>query len=269
MFRSEVELTDVLLEQVATRLSRDGASWVILTECEWDTRIPDIVLLRVNNHAMAARAAASFSRSLTRTEVSVLRVLRPDRATSLEVAHRHLGLTREHARKVLTRLASDGVVLRQKNGNYVRHADYRPLADRIVSIEVKRSAWRPALVQARAHQSAANAAYVAYDAAYRARFLAASDHFRACGIGVIEVPRDPEQRASIQIPARRSRRLQPIAAAFAMERMWAHLNGERTSTERPETRLPGGAARSVDRAPVLIPPESPRDRALRELVSVP
>lgn len=238
--------------------------WVAVRECRWLTRIPDVVLARLDVDAIDLRCTSFEPRLLSATEIRIMRQLRPDRGTSLNAVERHVGLTATHLRRLLRHLAGGEFVHRTSTGTFLRNPLFRPMADRLVSIEVKVSSWRPALVQARAHQQAAHAAYVAYDAEFTRRFTGARTHFQTWGVGMLEVS---HHRATVtkRLAPRRTSRRDPVATVFATERILGSLFGH-LPTPLPETRLPSAVARTVDRAPRLLGslPQHSRSQLLQQ-----
>lgn len=74
MARTERVLVDAVA-RYAERLSLTDGPWLVLRECEWLTRIPDLVLARVDEEALAERFSQSALRTLNETEIRVLRRL--------------------------------------------------------------------------------------------------------------------------------------------------------------------------------------------------
>jgi hypothetical protein len=128
---------------------------------------------------------------------------------------------------------------------------FQPVVTRFVSFEAKRSDWRRALSQARAHRLFANEAYVAFDPAFVRRFERNLRYYRTSGIGLLAL--GPEPRAVRRLlRGRRGRPLDSISAAQAGEEVLSRLLGL-ASTPLPQTRLPNAAAQIDDRGvPQLV-----------------
>ncbi len=242
----------VLANSVAAgvdRMQLGAGVWLALRECEWLTRIPDVVLARIDEQALVDRLGESEPRPLNETEIRVLRRLRSDRPTRFDTLVGSFPYTKVHLQRVVRDLKRSGFVHEDQRGGLVRGRHARSVADRLISVEVKVSAWRPALVQARAHQQAAHAAYVAFGFEYAHRFTKASAHFEKLGVGLLEV--DEAHAVTTRVAARRHPRRDPAASWFAAEQVLNSLLG-RDVRQLPETRLPGAAAPIVDRAPRLL-----------------
>ena len=224
-------------------------TWVLLTECALESRIPDVVLARLDVDAIWHRWHDPERRALSRTEAQLMRLLRRDRTTRLETILRRSPISSSHVRRVLAALARDGFAEGSAVTGYRRNIDLRQIATKVISIEAKRSSWRNALVQARAHQHAVSSAYVAYDATYERRFSNAAAYYRASGIGLLELCAATGTIIRRLVP-RRSPWRDASAGFYAAECVWAELLGHRI-TPLPETRLPGGVGRSERRALLL------------------
>jgi hypothetical protein len=151
---------------LADSLELSGAPWILLSQHHAESRIPDLVLARVNSEALEERLAGGQTHMLSRSEIALVRCLRADRPTSLETAAKRVYMAPASALRVLRLLEAEGYVSRARSGGYVRTLALRPLAREYVSVEAKRSDWRRALVQAVAHTSFATRCYVAFDVAY-------------------------------------------------------------------------------------------------------
>jgi hypothetical protein len=228
-----------------------GGTWVLLDEHLVAGRIPDLVMGRIDLDAFRERIRGGWGRPLSRTEVRMLRLLRPDRGTTVSWLARRLQVTSEHARKVLLELVASGFVAKMGSGSYVRAAPIRPILDRVITFELKLSDWREALIQARSHQEFADRAYVVFDDVYESRFLKAKGDFKRLGIGLISLSASTAETRR-HLRGRRSPLRRLTAVMLAAERALGRLLGE-TTIQLPQSRLPNasdGSGRQEE--PVLV-----------------
>lgn len=260
-FRTENQMYQPL-QAVAQRVAlRRGETWLLLDEHVGHGRIPDLFLGRVDITALRRRLASGCSRSLGETELRAVRALRHDRGESIDLLTARMGVSREHAREVLRVLVRDGFAKRTDSGMYRRRIPLFPILNRIVTFEAKRSDWRSALLQARAHQAYASSAYVVFDFAFAARFERTCEMYRSLGIGLIAMA--PDASYSVMTPARRSQLWNPLAFALASEMALQRLVG-RVVKPLVQTRLPSGSgANGYQAAPQIL---GPRARTLQRLV---
>jgi hypothetical protein len=240
-----------------------SATWVILHEHQVHGRIPDLVLGRLHEKALTRRLASdSWRRALTEVELRALRGLRPDRARSLVSLASDMHVGERRAQDVVRALLRDGFIERTSGGLFVRVAPVRPIFDRIVSFEAKRSDLRRAYVQARAHTMFADHSFVAFDLAYLARATTAREIYRSGGIGMVGLRTDSSW-CVLERP-RKSMLRAAIGQALAAERALARLLGTQINS-LPESRLPHGSrATESPAAPELV---GPRATALWPLIA--
>lgn len=240
-----------------------GDGWVVVTEHRGDTRIADLVLARLDEAAVEERIASGCERPLSRPELVVIRAMRNDCGTKLPTLAERTRLTTGAVMRVLRRLETDEAVERSLRGSWHPTFAYRPLVTRFISFEAKRSDWRRALAQARAHRLFANEAYVAFDPSYAGRFEQRLPYYKTSGIGLVAVGAEPRGVRRI-LRGRSGRPLDAVSAALAGEQVWGRLVGV-AATPLPQTRLPGAAAQTVDQvAPRLL---EGRSRTLARLLS--
>lgn len=263
MFTSEKEMVHPVLRAAQECFALDE-SWVAVGECAPETRIPDLLLARLDVDLIEERTSMGLLRPLSRTEVSVMRVLRKDRGTRSENVAARLGIGLPTARRALSALSADGYVERAASEAYARRIPARSIARRIVSMEIKRSDWRSALSQANAHQRFAEEAYVAFDAHYRSRFMKAVASFRVMGVGLLEV-HEEEPLWTLLAPARKTRPLDATARVMAGEKLLAALQGL-TARPLPETKLRGEMVVTSCRA-VFAPASAGSRRSLLHRVA--
>lgn len=237
--------------------------WVMLDEHQVHSRIPDLVVGRINLDVLRERIGGGWSRALNETELRALHAMRPDRGRSLPSVADHMRVTEGRAREILRRLVAEGFAERTLSGSYARRAPIRPILDSVVSVEIKRSDLLSAFRQARAHAMFADRCVVAFDLAYLHRADAMSTTYRRDGIGLLGIDADGHEWRQIVKPARgRAGRL--LGRALAAERALARLLGA-TVMQLPQTRLPGASRLTAGPgAPVLLGPAA---RAVGPLLS--
>ncbi len=224
--------------------------WLVVTEHRADTRIPDVVLARLGEEAVADRIAMGCRRPLRRLELGALLALRSDCGTALEAVASQTYVMPASIRRTLRMLEHDGFVVQTSRGNWRRTLRLRPLVSRFVSFEAKRSDWRRALAQARAHRLFSNEAYVAFDQRFAGRFERHLPYYRTSGIGLLALGPEPSTVRRL-LRGTPGRPLDPVSALLAGEEIWARLIG--VTRQLPQTRLPSAAARTSDRAePQLV-----------------
>lgn len=242
MFSSEASMLPCLADYLAQSKKYSSASWILLSQHQADSRIPDLVLARIDSAALDDRIEKGLTRALRRSEVAVVRALRTDRSTTADTAARKACLATGSAEKILRNLESEGYVSRARSG-YVRASGLRPIVSYYVSVEAKISDWRRALAQAAAHATFASECYVAFDARYSSRFTRAQRYYETTGVGLLCLD---ERTGGCRTILRSERhRTDRLSRALADERLLSALVSG-PATVLPETRLPNAAAPSVD-----------------------
>jgi hypothetical protein len=99
-----------------------------------------------------------------------------------------MGVGEQRARGVLHRLVADTFVERTLAG--ARRAPVRPILNRVISMEAKRSDLVAAFTQARAHSAFADVSVVAFDLAHRHRAVVMRDAYAREGIGLLGLVAD-------------------------------------------------------------------------------
>lgn len=252
-FPNEASMIQPLVEVALSRWAQRSPDdlWVCVTEHQADTRIADLVLARVDSDALFERLQTEVIRPLTRPELAALAALRADCGTSLALIAERTRVGRQTVIRTLKRLEADGFVERTASNAWTPRLRVRRVVSRFLSFEAKRSDWRRALTQARAHRLFANEAYVAFDAVFARRFEQGKPYFRTAGIGLFGLHADKTEVRQL-VPGRSGRPLDAISAALAGEEVLARLLGLRAKP-LPQARLPNGEARTWGRAtPTLV-----------------
>ena len=238
-FPSEGAMQTSLRRASVSIFCQTSEPWVMLDEHQIHSRIPDLVLARINIQALAERINGGWGRALSPTELRALRALRPDRGRSLASAAEEMRVGPDRARETLHRLVVDTFVERTPSGSYARRAPVCPVVDRVVAIEAKRSDLGRAFSQARAHSAYADISVVAFDLAHRGRAERCRDLYSKEKIGLLGLSAADESWEYL-LPGSRSRLVAALGRALAAERTFARLLGG--SVRRlPQTRLPSGS----------------------------
>jgi hypothetical protein len=260
-FATEAEMLPVLRDLVRTRWINKHPShtWLLLEEQQMHSRIADLAVVRLDVGAMRARAKANLLRPLRLQELRALHALRPDRGASVAVIAEQMRSSRPRAQVILRELDAEGFVSREPTGTYRRLAPAISLAQRIIAIEAKRDDPRSALRQARSHRAWTDETFVAFDAAYAARFRKLDRDWRQLGIGLVELTPDSWRLIFRCRPHRRSNRLE---SALVGERALARVLGVAVEN-RPERRLPHGHLLSDESEPIVLGSKSRWVKELR------
>jgi len=244
MFESETSMIEPLRAAALEGWAAADEPWMVVTEHRADTRIPDLVLARLNEAAVEARIKAGCTRPLRRKELAALLSLRLDCGTAFERVAAEAFVTPPSLRRTFRDLEADGFVHRTARDCWRRSVPLQPLVTRFVSFEAKRSDWRGALAQARVHRLFSNEAYVAFDASFARRFERGIAYYKNSGIGLIALGAEPGSVRRL-LRGRRGRPLDQLSALLAGEEVWARLQG--ITRQLPQTRLPNAAAPNADR----------------------
>lgn len=242
-----------LRRAVATIFCPGDEPWVMLDEHQVHSRIPDLVIGRLNLDVLAERVDGGWARALNQTELRALHSMRPDRGRSLRSVADHMRVGETRAREVLRGLVAEGFAERTEFGSYARRAPIQPVLDLVVSVEAKRSELVVAFHQARAHAMFADRCVVAFDLAYLSRAEALQASYRREGIGLLGLSAEDGRWIQVAKPAR-TRGRGVLGRALAAERALARLLGAAV-IRLPQTRLPGASRWSASPgAPVLLGP---------------
>ena len=244
---------DPLRDAITALFCPADEPWVMLDEHQVHSRIPDLVVGRIDLDCLQERMSGGWSRALNQTELRALHSMRPDRGRSLRSVADHMRVGEARAREVLRGLVAEGFAERTESGSYARRAPIRPVFNMVVSVEAKRSDLLGAFRQARAHAMFADRCVVAFDLAYMRRAEALQHVYQREGIGLLGLSAGSGQWRQVARPTRmRGQGL--LGRALAAERALARLLGMAV-TRLPQTRLPGGSRLNESPgAPVLLGP---------------
>jgi hypothetical protein len=238
-FASEMAMSDAIERAATSIFCAHEETWVLVNEHRIHSRIPDLVVARIDVDALEQRLRGGWGRPLGSTELRALRALRPDRAATLESVARQIGVSVVRTRPILNRLVSEAFAERTPTGTYARRAPIRLVVDRVITIEAKRSDLGRAFSQARAHSVFADISVVAFDLAYRRRAAGIREAYAREGIGLLGVSASDESWTYIVRP-RKSPLIAALGRAIAAERTFERLLGP-PLRQLPETRLPNGS----------------------------
>lgn len=195
------------------------------------------MLARVDRQALGRRLRAGDGRPLTQTETLAVRALRRDRGSSVKWLAVRMHVSVLYASRTLRRLVAGAYVRRTPTGSYILARAVPLIVDRVVSLEAKRSEWKDALLQARAHQSFATEAYVVFDAHYRKRFKEVAEYFRGLGIGLMALSVVGGGFETL-VRSRRSQLWSRCGHHISSERTLGRLIGSKRPSS-PQSNLPG------------------------------
>lgn len=236
-----------LVEAALSMVSRREEVWVVAPELPVSSRIPDVVLARLEPQVLERRFAHGLTRPMGIAEIRIAGVLdRRTGRTADEIAAR-LGITSRYARRIIGAMVEEGYLLNRSTGFMLSRAQ-APIVSRVVSFEAKISDWRGGLIQARAHLGFANASYLVFDRHYRARFERARPHFKAARVGLVGLSADGDHE---RLLASRGPGLNRFERAAVSEAIFGRLVGAPTEP-LPETRLPSVSAPSDDPRGAMI-----------------
>jgi hypothetical protein len=214
--------------------------------------VVDVVLAEFDEQAFQDRKGRGLIPLIGLTEASVVHALAMRRITltNSHVLANHVGVSAAHLRRaVLPNLRNAGWLRQAGTDEWSLAFPYVSPLKRIIAIEVKRTDWRRALVQAASHVEFADVTYVALDGARGPDTSVFEDAFVRAGVGLIHVtatrrtiadPLDANLRKVIA-PSRGRRR--SIARTVVAERVTAlrqsgsrsgelnHVFGRRLTTE--------------------------------------
>ena len=194
-FRWERDMIPPLAESVTDLLSASkgpGAEYV-LTEVPSASGVPDVVLARFDEDALAFRLAAGLLPVVDVTQVRTLVAVASGHRTVSGLAAA-AGITSGYLRgSVLPALAARGwVETPTKRGGEAAVTPLhvlQPIAEQLVTVEAKKAAWQRAVNQAMRHTASADSSYIALDAARAGSAIEQRAAIRRLGVGVLVVDR--------------------------------------------------------------------------------
>lgn len=242
-----------LAEAASSMVSTADEIWLLVPELTVATRIPDLVAVRVDQAAVERRIQLGLGKPLGLSESKVVTALSRRQWISTDDLAGSLGVTSAYLRQTLRSLCETGHV-RSKAGKFRLHPKLLPIVSRCISFEAKRSDWRGALIQARAHLAFANSSYVVFDSAFEARYRNAREYFKKAQVGLVSLSEDGSFR---RLLASRSSRTNAYVHSALTESLLARMQGMPRGP-LPETRLPNAVAQSADQESVMLAGRRPR-----------
>jgi hypothetical protein len=196
----------------------------VLFEIACSAGVPDLVLLDLDEEALASRAGTSML--VEPVDVRVMLALQASPAvpvTTNQLAQRVLVSTDHLRRRVLPRLVAGGHV-EDADGACRSQYQFRSLARRVVTVEAKLRNWRAGLGQATRHTAVADEAWLVLDADTCRAAAARSDWFTTYGVGLASLSSDAELTRLVEPSVNRSR--QPQRELLVERTVGLHLRGE-------------------------------------------
>lgn len=236
-----------LIAAASSMVSTHNESWVLVAELTVATRIPDLVAVRINPEAVERRLQLGLGQPVSLSESKVMTALSRRQWRSAEQVARSLGVTSAYVRQTMRSLCESGHA-RSRDGGFRLHPELSPIVSRCVSFEAKRSDWRGALVQARAHLEFANSSYVAFDQAFESRYRNARDYFKKAKVGLVRLS---DNGTFARLLASRSSRTNAFVRSAMTESLLARMQGL-PRDPLPETRLPNAVAPNACQESVML-----------------
>jgi hypothetical protein len=246
-FQNERQMHASLIAVAQSMASTADETWVFAMELPAATRIPDLVAARIHPRSVELRLELGLTRPIALSGLKAITMLsRRTWKTPDEIAA-VLGVTASYLRRTLHFLLESGYV-ESKDGAFRLHSGYLPVVSKCISFEAKRSDWRNALTQARAHLAFANSSYVVFDSAFEARFRRARPYFQTAQVGLVSLSEDG---GFDRLLGSRTSRTNAFERAALNESLFGRMLGL-PKDPLPETRLPNAEAPSVDQQSVLL-----------------
>jgi hypothetical protein len=244
-----------MLAPLALHAGQFLPSAYVLFEVACSAGVPDLVLLDLDEQAVAARADTAMLvepvdvRVMLSLQASPAVPVRPgDLADSVLVSTDYL------RRRVLPRLVAGGHI-EDVEGEWRARYHFRSLARRVVTVEAKLRDWRGGLGQATRHTAVADEAWLILDADACQPAASRSDWFTTYGVGLGSLSSEGELTQLVQPTVNRSR--QPHRELLVERAVGLHLRGEVSgplprvfgnvlvASTGDDPRLRGAAARSA------------------------
>jgi len=218
-FRVEADMLAPLVQHSERFLAKSQA----LFEVPCTAGVPDLVLLELNDDAVAARVGTAAL--IEPVDVRAMLALQASPALPLTAGELAMSalVSVEHLRRtVLPRLIEGGHVERAGHGWRSTYA-FRSLARNIVTVEAKIRNWRGGLAQATRHTTVADQAWLVLDAR-RSRVAAERlDWFATYGVGLATLSPAGELTTLLSPSVNRSR--QPHRELLVERAVQLHLDG--------------------------------------------
>jgi hypothetical protein len=222
-FRAEADMLEPLAASAATFATRAS----VLFEVPCTAGIPDIVLLQLDEKAVAERVGTEpLSEPVDVRLILAMAAVRNPTSRSWTVDDLALGagVSAAHLRRhVLPRLIETGHVVAGEGGWSPAYR-FRSLARRIVTIEAKLRDWRGGVAQASRHTAVADRAWVAIDARSAGTAASHPEWFTMYGVGLVAVSSNGTVEALIAPGSSRTR--QPGRELLAERAAALHLSGQ-------------------------------------------
>lgn len=229
----------------------------VLFEVACTAGVPDLVLLDVDREAVAARAGTAALVEPVDVRVMLAMQASPVRSLSaFELSDAALVSAAHLRRTVLPRLVEGGH-LEAAEGGWRGAYEWRSLAHKVVTVEVKLRDWRRGLAQASRHTAVADEAWLVLDARTSDTAQSHADWFATYGVGLASLPIDGD--LTMLVPPNVNRSRQPHRELLVERAVSLHLEGSVSgpiprvfgavlvASTGDDPRLPGAAGRSAQR----------------------
>jgi hypothetical protein len=161
-FASEPLMTEPVTRHIRRLWPRLGPSFVVGAEIPSSRGIIDLLVTELDPSALSQRKRRRIGPILRPTQIQVLWALRDDKPHLVSTVARLGGWSPSIITNVLPAMSRAGLVV--QGNRYVEGTGrWRPIGRRLLAIELKREAWRRALIQASHFTAGADRAMVVLD----------------------------------------------------------------------------------------------------------
>jgi len=161
-FASEPLMTEPVIRQIRTLWPRLGPSFVVGAEIPGSRGVIDLLVTELDQAAIKQRRRRRIGPILRPTQVQILWALRDGKPHFISTVARLGGWSPSVINDLLPAMSDAGLVV--LGSRYVEGTGrWTPLGRRLLAIELKREAWRRALLQASYFTLAADRAMVVLD----------------------------------------------------------------------------------------------------------
>lgn len=223
-------MTALVAGDVGRLLPRSPDPHLVVGEVPAAQGIADIVVVRFDTAAVRRRLNSGIGPLCSPLRVRTLDLLRVDRGIRVSTLARKLGSNpRALMRSTLGPLSELGAI-DITDGTVRATGGWCPVGAHLTAVELKLSKWRGALRQADNFSLSADRAWVVLDAACGGAGVAATEHFRALGVGLALLDPDGRLRVVVRPHGRRPERW---LHALMAERAWAAAEAEVAAIAAP------------------------------------
>jgi hypothetical protein len=235
-FRFEADMLPPLIEHTSSLVQSLPGEFHTFFEVQAAAGIPDLVIASFNDQELDFRYQRGLGPILDLPDVATMTILGASYATGTNTPWSSAqlamatGVTRGYlSSTILRRLECLGHVRRIARGKWTATHAFNPIANHVISIEMKRNDWRAGFWQA--NRQASDFTWLVIDAARSTRSIAKESKFFASKVGLATLSMMSELR--IIVPAV-NRHPSAMYRNLLAERVVAlHLSGEASGPIHP------------------------------------